>query len=106
MFSVQGLEPWLRPYAEWLLLSAQAAGAKPEVTSTRRTYGQQTRLYLKYLMGGSPYPAAYPGTSKHEAGLAFDLVTISDDYWLPLLGAWWRSAGGKWYASDPIHFEV
>lgn len=42
--------------------------------SAHRTYEQQAQLYEDYLNGVGP-PAAPPGTSNHESGLAVDLET-------------------------------
>lgn len=106
MFSLPGLQPGIQAYGEVLLDWANQAGAAPRVTSAYRTAAQQARLYRRYLAGLSPYPALPPGYSKHQAGRAFDVVTNNDAYWLPIMGAVWKSWGGGWSPSDPIHFEV
>lgn len=98
----QGLEPWLRPYATWLYQVAQQYGLQPRVTSVRRTWGRQKVLYDRYMRGESTLPAAPPGRSLHQYGRAFDMVTNSPS----ALGSVWRRMGGKWYESDPPHFEV
>jgi hypothetical protein len=102
------LDPGLAPYARLLVDSVSAAGYPIRVTSTRRTPGQQAKLYRRWLAGLSPYPAAPPGTSKHERGLAFDVE--ADPAVLEAMGALWESWGGTWGgrfgAADPIHFEV
>jgi len=41
----------------------------------------------------------------HEYGLAWDMVTEPFSV-LPLLGAYWNRAGGRWHASDQIHFSL
>ena len=94
-----GLEPWLRPYAEALV---QLGGAQVSVTSARRTWGQQLRLWLNRWR--NPYPVAPPGQSYHEYGRAFDLAGPPE--LLHRLGAVWRSWGGTWYPSDQIHFQA
>lgn len=106
MNTLKGLDPTVQAYGEFLLMAAQQAGANPRVTSGLRTFAQQAKLYVKYLAGLSPYPAAPPGSSMHEVGRAFDVATANDAYWLPVMGAVWKSWGGRWYASDPIHFEA
>lgn len=104
--SFAGLQPWLRPYAEWLLSAAPYAGARSvRVTSVRRSRAQQRQLYSKFLRGQSSFPAAPPGRSKHEYGLAFDMVTEPMSA-LHTLGAWWRQLGGEWSATDEIHFAA
>src|SRR5712691_3344203 len=68
------LIPELRPFARELVRAAGAAGLLPRVTSTRRSFAEQKRLYSRYLAGLSPYPAAPPGHSAHEYGFAFDMI--------------------------------
>ncbi len=100
---LDGLQPWLRPWALWLI--GQGAGYV-QLTSVRRTYQQQVELYLAYQRGESKYPAAPPGYSYHEAGRAFDLIGPNDV--LRRLGHLWEAAGGTWGArfGDPIHFQA
>lgn len=78
-----------------------------QLTSTGRSRTEQVKLYRRYLAGKSKYPAAPPGTSKHELGLAFD-VWHQDPRVLQWLGKVWESWGGRWGGrfNDPIHFEV
>jgi len=104
--TLKGLQPWLRPYAEWLVSAAPYAGAKSvRVTSVRRSRAQQQQLYNNYLAGRSSFPAAPPGRSKHEYGLAFDMVTEPFSA-LDTLGAWWQQLGGEWSPTDRIHFAA
>src|SRR5207247_2068128 len=103
---MNGLQPWLAPWGDWLLRVASNAGFQVRVTSTFRTAGQQARLYRNWLAGRSPYPAAPPGTSFHEYGRAFDLEAGADA--LSYLGSVWQSVGGTWGGpgGDPIHFQA
>lgn len=95
------LEPWLEPWARWLWSLWPSA----QVTSTRRTRLEQSRLYMAYLAGASRFPAAPPGQSMHEYGRAFDLVAEPEI--LEQLGTVWQQVGGRWGgAIDPIHFEA
>jgi hypothetical protein len=101
--SLAGLDRRLRPYAELLLSFARSLGATVRITSVRRTRAKQAQLYARYLRGLSPFPAAPPGQSLHEHGLAWDMVT--EPYGaLFELGKIWRSWGGTWSERDPIHF--
>lgn len=104
--SLQSLQPWLRPYAQWLCSLAPYAGARvTRITSVKRSRAQQQQLYSNYLAGRSFYPVAPPGQSKHEFGLAWDMVTEPYSA-LYTLGAWWKQVGGTWSATDEIHFEA
>ncbi len=104
--SLKALEPWLVPYAEWLVWAAPYAGARSvRVTSVWRSRAQQQALYLRYLRGESRFPAAPPGLSKHGSRRAFDMVT--EPFWvLDILGGWWKELGGQWFPSDRIHFQA
>lgn len=104
--AIEALTPELQPYARALVDVAARAGGLPRLTSTLRTRGSQIRLYARYLSGRNPYPVAFPGTSAHEYGEAFDLIVTPMD-WLSDLGKVWESWGGTWGASrDPVHFEL
>jgi LAS superfamily LD-carboxypeptidase LdcB len=96
----------MQPYAEWLVSAAPSAGARTvRITSVRRSKAQQQQLYRNWLAGRSRFPAAPPGSSKHEYGLAFDMVTEPFSV-LTTLGDWWRQLGGEWSPTDPIHFAA
>lgn len=107
--SLGSLVAELRPFARALVNLAGSAGLQPRITSTRRSHAEQARLYRRFLSGVQPYPVAPPGTSAHEFGMAFDMVTgamrLSD---LKDLGSVWTSWGGVWGGEfdDPIHFEL
>lgn len=74
------------------------------ITSVRRSKTQQIALW--YNRHNNPYPVAPPGTSKHELGLAWDMVGPSQ--LLAQAGRVWESWGGRWGGRfhDEIHFEV
>lgn len=95
----KGLLPQLRPYAEYL---RSVYGLT--VTSVRRSYTEQLRLWNNRK--NNPYPVAFPGTSAHELGRAWDMVGPSSI--LEAAGRTWESWGGRWGGryGDPIHFEV
>lgn len=104
--SLSRLQPWLQPYAEWLVSVAPYAGVRSvRITSVMRSRAQQRALYLRYLRGESRFPAAPPGRSMHEYGYAWDMVTDPFSA-LPILGGWWKQLGGIWHPSDVIHFEA
>lgn len=115
MASVAQLDAAFRPWVEYLLRVAEYNGLRVQVTSTLRTRAQQTVLYQRYLQcsarggRGTCLPAAVPGTSDHELGLAVDLV-VNGDFRGPhqrALGEFWNSIGGKWAGdADPVHFSV
>ncbi len=102
--NVLDLIPELQPYASALFSLADEAGIRWQLTSTVRTFSQQSQLYRQFLAGKRAYPAAPPGTSAHEFGYAFDMIT-SDHADLADLGTVWRSWGGRWNENDDIHFE-
>lgn len=104
---LHSLEPWLQPAAVQLVNIAAAAGLGPKVSSARRSHAQQALLYRRYLAGQSRFPAAPPGNSMHELGLAFDLW-VNDETQLSDLGQVWEQMGGVWggHFKDPIHFEA
>ncbi len=58
---------------EWLN-ALRANGIRYRVSSTKRTWNEQAVLYQRWLEGKSRFPAAPPGTSKHQLGQAIDVV--------------------------------
>lgn len=110
MASLSRLQPFLRRPAEKFVAFAHRQDARFHVTSTVRTQAQQRRLYEKYRRGMSDLPAAPPGQSDHEYGLAFDMHRLGVDPFhddeLARLGGLWNELGGKWDARDPVHFGV
>jgi hypothetical protein len=82
-------------------------GARGTVTSVRRSRRQQELLWRRFQQGLSQFPAAPPGSSTHEKGLAFDYYS-KDAELLKALGHLWESWGGRWGGrfNDPIHFDV
>ena len=101
--SLYSLDPRVRYAFQWLLDVANHLGLQPRVTSTLRSREDQARLYRAYLAGTSRFPAAPPGSSLHEHGLAMDLVSTDN----ALLGAIWKQyAGGFWSPKDSVHYDV
>jgi len=111
MPSLRTLEPWLIPYADWIYRVGKFYDPRLVVTSARRSSTDQQRLYARYLRGESKLPAAPPGRSAHEFGLAFDLarlgVDAKTDPFLIALGEVWSYYGGRHGGrQDPVHFGV
>lgn len=99
------LDTNIRPFAQELFDIARMANVRPRVTSGIRSYATQQQLYKAWLAGHSKYPAAPPGHSAHEYGLAFDMV-VDGDVNQSDCGVVWRSWGGIYGGEeDPIHFE-
>lgn len=99
---INGLEPWLVPYAKALI----AYFPQLRVTSVYRSPTEQYRLWL--TRASNPYPVAPPGQSWHEYRRAWDMVGPADQ--LELAGRTWQSWGGTWGGAfsraDPIHFQA
>ena len=83
------------------------AGGRFTLTSTIRTFREQSFLYKRFLAGQSGgLPAAPPNHSAHEYGWAFDAITAPWD-WQADVGKVFESWGGVWGATkDPVHFEL
>lgn len=58
---------------EWLR-AMRTVGIRFRVTSTRRSFAEQKILWERWLAGKSTIPAAPPGKSRHQLGLAIDVV--------------------------------
>lgn len=99
------LDPVLRPWAQRLYDVCVAARVNPRVTSAFRSYATQKALYEAYLAGKSKYPAAPPGRSAHEFGLAFDMVVDGATNQADCGIVWSRWRGKYGGEEDPIHFE-
>jgi len=110
MASLKSLHPQLQPYAQYLLQLGRQYDRKLVVTSARRSRSKQAKLYKRWQEGKSAIPAAPPGGSLHEYGLAWDMarrgIDPLADPLLNWLGAVWGSWGGQYGGSrDPVHFQ-
>lgn len=110
MASTRDLDPWFRPYADWLVRVGQHYDSRLVVTSGRRSPAKQRRLYENWKSGRSRIPAAPPGQSLHQRGLAIDIARIGvdplSDPLLAYLGRLWTYYGGRHGgARDPVHFQ-
>jgi len=54
-------------------------GKTIKVTSGKRSREEQAELYQKYMSGQSKFPAAPPGSSKHELGNSVDISQADAD---------------------------
>lgn len=97
------IEDWVELFIDL----AEQLGWPAVITSTWRTRIQQEQLY--HARGRSRLPAAPPGTSTHEYGLAFDVQAVNAEDQDKLgalgeaLGLYW---GGRFRRSDPVHFQL
>ena len=96
----------LQPFAAALLQVLRQYQPNVYITSAKRSRRDQERLYARFTAGLSKYPAAKPGTSTHELGMAFDLGNV-DPRLLRKAGLLWERWGGRWGGRfhDAIHFE-
>jgi len=110
MADLNTLDYRLVPWAKWLYLMGKQYDGRLVVTSARRSSAKQAELYAKYQSGQSVIPAAPPGSSLHEYGLAFDLARLGKDPLGDPLLAWlgliWTMVGGRHGGiRDPVHFQ-
>lgn len=109
MNSLGGLDRDFRAQIEWFLglIRWAAPSVRYRITSGRRTRAEQASLYRQSAR--SPYPVAPPGKSRHESGLAVDIV-FQPRQFEQVAGEAWESLGGRWGGRFPkydgIHFEA
>lgn len=74
------------------------------VTSTRRSFLEQLRLFTLFKLGRSRFPAAPPGQSTHQLGIAVDLVPRLEGV-LPVIVRIFERFGYRWAGPrDSVHF--
>ena len=103
------LHPEVRRRAERLVRYLRQQGYDVTVTSGYRSPKEQEKLYRDYAAcqgakKGFCIPAARPGRSTHQYGLAIDLVTDAP----PEAREEYARQSGLVYAgaSDPVHYDV
>lgn len=111
MANLNELHPQLKPWAKWLLDVGRYYDSRLVVTSGFRSIKKQQELHSNWLSGKSNIPAAPPGQSMHNYGLAFDLARPNvDPFQDPLLvylaDLWSRVGGAGSVRGDPVHFSV
>ena len=99
--SLDGLNPGL---VDALTQAVMAYGKPVTVTSAVRTPEEQQKAYDDYISGRSPYPAAKPGQSRHQAGNAVDLNRADAD--ALAAGGFLSAFGlGRPVKGDPVHIQ-
>lgn len=116
--SLRNLTARGRPIVAAFLRALASVGIRARLTSTRRDPKAQRALWANFkrcgcsscsARPGGPgcYPAAPPGTSTHEKGIAFD-VELQPESAYDWAGALWESWGFTWGGrfNDRIHFDL
>lgn len=99
--SIAGLQAPCRRCMTAALAGFRKMGVIYSITSVRRTYAQQAKLYGNRRH--NRYPVARPGTSMHELGLAIDLIfTRRGVQGRAIMKAHGFSQPVKY---DPVHWE-
>lgn len=98
------LHPEVRRRVQHLRSQAKRLGISTTLTSGHRSLESQSRLYARFLSGRSRFPAARPGYSTHNYGLAVDLVATRGSQ--ALLGQLARYSALVWAGrGDVVHFD-
>ena len=103
-FKTSGATAWLDAAAAGSYARMRAAGCPTGgITDSGRTNAEQWVMYRLYLAGKLKATAAYPGTSKHETGLALDLA-VGALAWVRAYGADYGWIKDR-VANEPWHVE-
>jgi hypothetical protein len=110
---LESLHPYFRDKINTLITLCKAQGIELKVVETFRTHAKQA----EYFGMGKKYTRSKGGKSKHQYGLAVDVVPVMDSIAIWDNAALWRKIGitgeklglrwgGRWRAPyDPAHFE-
>ena len=117
--SLTTLRPEFRQFASAFVgVLERVLGVRVIVTSVARSRTKQVSIWQRCMAGASRFPAAYPGTSPHELGIAFDVQIvppgpsvvidgrkIGQNY--AIAGEIWERLGLRWGGRfrDEIHFD-
>lgn len=102
-----GLYPPWKAWCDWCIAALESAGIAGTVTSGVRSSEKQAQLYADYKAGRSSIPAAPPGRSSHEYGLAIDFVVDQgkdSDLQRQVMAAF-QSWGGELVPGDSVHVQ-
>jgi LAS superfamily LD-carboxypeptidase LdcB len=102
---LSGLHPHFRPAIEFLIQYAEQQGVRITLVSGKRSNAEQARAAAQAKAAGRP--AALPGRSAHNYGLAIDMFAGAssrspEHKWLMRVA---RAMGFKFYPKDDPHFE-
>jgi hypothetical protein len=113
MASTRTMDFRVQPTADAFIRFLEQHGVRVTVTSARRDASEQRKLYDCYRRTGCSncrrgpgcFPAAPPGRSTHDRGIAMDLHLDPPVY--SQAGAIWKRLGFTWGGDfdDPIHFD-
>lgn len=110
---LQALHPYFRDQVKELIARCNAAGIQLAIVETYRTHAKQN----EYKVMGKKYTSSGAGRSKHQYGLAVDVVPVVNGVAVWDNAALWRKVGvigeglglrwgGRWRKPyDPCHFE-
>lgn len=103
------LDPEFSGQVDQLIIEAIREGVIDdiELVSGYRSTKEQKRLHERWQRGETDLPAAAPGTSYHEVGLAVD-VAVSPAEALGDFGEFAESRGFRWGGrfDDPVHIDA
>lgn len=102
-----GLYPPWKSWCDWALATLEEYGVGGTVTSGLRDSTKQAKLYSDYVAGRSSIPAAPPGRSAHEYGLALDFVVDDgkDSELQREVMQWFQAMGAELVAGDVVHIQ-
>jgi hypothetical protein len=102
--SILDLEPVTRLSLRLAIEESIRLGIQFFITSTVRSFAEQLRLFLRFKAGLSRFPAAPPGKSTHQLGIAVDLVPKNPSALDDVVELMFRH-GFKWAGPrDRVHF--
>lgn len=98
------LQPFARLSLRMAIEASIREGIQFFITSTVRSFAEQLRLFLRFKAGQSRFPAAPPGKSTHQLGIAVDLVPKNPSALDDVVELMFRH-GFKWAGPrDSVHF--